>query len=61
MDTLPRLLPRLVLWLLLLAAFAGEAVTRTYDSRDKRVGDFGVGWTLDVKNIRLQKNRKRHR
>lgn len=32
-------------------------VTRTYDSRDKRVGDFGVGWTLDVKNIRLQKNR----
>lgn len=32
-------------------------VIRTYDSRDKRVGDFGVGWTLDVKNIRLQKNR----
>lgn len=32
-------------------------VTRTYDSRDKRVGDFGVGWTLDLRNIRLQKNR----
>lgn len=32
-------------------------VTRTYDSRDKRMGDFGVGWTLDLKNIRLQKNR----
>ena len=32
-------------------------INRTYDSRDKRVGDFGVGWTLDIKNIRLQKNR----
>lgn len=32
-------------------------VTRTYDSSDKRMGDFGVGWTLDLKNIRLQKNR----
>jgi RHS repeat-associated protein len=32
-------------------------VIRTYDSRDKRVGDFGVGWTLDLKNVRLQKNR----
>ena len=32
-------------------------VIRTYDSRDKRVGDFGAGWTLDLKNIRLQKNR----
>jgi RHS repeat-associated protein len=32
-------------------------VIRTYDSRDKRMGDFGVGWTLDIKNIRLQKNR----
>ncbi len=30
---------------------------RSYDSRDNRVGDFGVGWTLDLKNIRLQKNR----
>jgi RHS repeat-associated protein len=32
-------------------------VTRTYDSRDKSMGDFGIGWTLDLKNIRLQKNR----
>jgi hypothetical protein len=32
-------------------------VTRTYDSRDKRVGDFGVGWTLDIASVRVQKNR----
>ena len=31
-------------------------VTRTYDSRDKRVGDFGVGWTLSVTNVRLQES-----
>ena|GEM_PF-1142958 len=31
-------------------------VTRTYDSRDKRMGDFGVGWTLDISNVRVQKN-----
>jgi len=31
-------------------------VKRTYDSRDKRVGDFGVGWNLDIKNIRVQKS-----
>jgi RHS repeat-associated protein/uncharacterized repeat protein (TIGR01451 family) len=30
-------------------------VTRTYDSRDKRVGDFGVGWTLSLANVRVQK------
>ncbi len=30
-------------------------VNRTYDSRDKRVGDFGVGWNLDIRNIRLEK------
>ena len=29
---------------------------RTYDSRDKRMGDFGVGWTLGIKNIRLEKS-----
>jgi RHS repeat-associated protein len=29
-------------------------VIRRYDSRDKRVGDFGVGWTLDVSNVQLQ-------
>jgi RHS repeat-associated protein len=31
-------------------------LTRTYDSRDKRTGDFGVGWTLAVKNVRLEKS-----
>jgi RHS repeat-associated protein len=32
-------------------------VTRTYDSRDARVGDFGPGWRLALSNIRVQKNR----
>jgi RHS repeat-associated protein len=32
-------------------------VTRTYDTRDKRIGDFGFGWTLGVKNIRVEKAR----
>ena len=32
-------------------------VTRSYDSRDKSVGDFGVGWRLDIASIRLYKNR----
>lgn len=32
-------------------------VQRTYDSRDKRVGDFGVGWSLEVGNIQIQENR----
>jgi YD repeat-containing protein len=32
-------------------------VVRTYDSRDKRVGNFGVGWTLDLKTVRLHENR----
>ncbi|HXM51466.1 MAG TPA: PKD domain-containing protein [Pyrinomonadaceae bacterium] len=31
-------------------------VTRTYDSRDKRVGDFGFGWSLGLKNIRVEKS-----
>ena len=32
-------------------------VTRTYDSRDKTVGDFGVGWTLSLSSgIKLQEN-----
>ncbi|HWS88127.1 MAG TPA: RHS repeat-associated core domain-containing protein [Pyrinomonadaceae bacterium] len=31
-------------------------VTRTYDSRDKRNGDFGVGWTLGIKNVRVEKS-----
>ena len=29
-------------------------VTRVYDSRDKGQGDFGVGWRLDVKTVRLR-------
>ncbi len=33
-------------------------VTRTYDSRDKGSHDFGVGWTLSLSNVRLQKNGK---
>jgi RHS repeat-associated protein len=31
-------------------------IIRTYDSRDKRKGDFGYGWTLGIKNLRLEKN-----
>jgi len=31
-------------------------IIRTYDSRDKRVGDFGVGWQLGLRDIRLQKS-----
>ena len=31
-------------------------VIRSYDSRDKRTGDFGVGWTLDIRNVRLQES-----
>lgn len=29
---------------------------RTYDSRDKRKGDFGAGWTLGIKNVRVEKS-----
>jgi hypothetical protein len=32
-------------------------ITRTYDSRDKRAEDFGVGWSLGISNVRLQENR----
>ena len=31
-------------------------ITRTYDSRVKSKGDFGVGWTLDVKDIELSES-----
>ena len=31
-------------------------VIRTYDSRDKSAGDFGAGWTLGIKNVRLEKS-----
>jgi len=48
------------LWLVLhgILPVAGMplAVTRTYDFRDKRAGDFGVGWSLSVSDARIQKN-----
>ena len=31
-------------------------VIRTYDSRDKRLGDFGIGWRVRVSNVRLQED-----
>src|SRR5207249_8363459 len=31
-------------------------ITRTYDSRDKRKGDFGAGWQLAVRSPQLQLN-----
>jgi len=31
-------------------------ITRTYDSRDKRQGDFGVGWRLSTTDLSLQKS-----
>jgi RHS repeat-associated protein len=31
-------------------------IIRTYDSRDKRAGDFGVGWRLHISNVRLEKS-----
>ena len=33
------------------------SVSRTYDSRDKRTGDFGVGWSLNLETLRLRTNR----
>ena len=33
------------------------SITRTYDSRDSRPGDFGPGWHVALANIRVQKNR----
>ena len=32
-------------------------IIRSYDSRDPRIGDFGRGWTLSVKDMRVSKNR----
>jgi RHS repeat-associated protein len=31
-------------------------VTRTYDSRDKGIGDFGFGWRVDLSNARVQES-----
>jgi RHS repeat-associated protein/uncharacterized repeat protein (TIGR01451 family) len=33
-------------------------VSRTYDSGDKRVGDFGVGWRVSLTNFRVTANRQ---
>jgi RHS repeat-associated protein len=33
-------------------------LTRTYDSRDKTVGDFGVGWKLGIRDVRVEKSGK---
>jgi len=32
-------------------------IVRTYDSREKRNGDFGVGWSVGLSNVKVQKNR----
>ncbi|GEM_PF-2529828 len=34
------------------------SLVRTYDSRDKRKGDFGVGWRLGVNSIEIRTNRE---
>ena len=31
-------------------------ITRTYDSRDKRQGDFGFGWRMDLSSIEVAEN-----
>ena len=31
-------------------------VIRTYDSRDTRTGDFGAGWRLGLRNVRVEKS-----
>ena len=31
-------------------------VTRTYDSRDKSSRDFGVGWSIDIQNVKTEEN-----
>jgi RHS repeat-associated protein len=33
-------------------------VTRTYDSRDKTIGDFGFGWKLGISDVRVEKSGK---
>ena len=35
-------------------------IRRIYDSRDKQVGDFGVGWRMSVKSIDLQEDPNRN-
>jgi RHS repeat-associated protein len=31
-------------------------VTRTYDSRYKKIGDFGYGWKVDIQNIKIEES-----
>jgi RHS repeat-associated protein len=31
-------------------------LTRSYDSRNGLMGDFGIGWSIDIASVRLQKN-----
>jgi len=31
-------------------------VTRSYDSRDKRPGDFGIGWRLELSDVRVEES-----
>jgi len=33
-------------------------IDRTYDSRDKTVGDFGIGWRLGIGDVRVEKSGK---
>jgi YD repeat-containing protein len=33
-------------------------INRTYDSRDKDKGDFGIGWRLDIQTLRIRPNRE---
>jgi RHS repeat-associated protein len=40
----------------ILVAGVPMEVIRTYDTRDKRPGDFGFGWTLGLRNIRVEKS-----
>jgi RHS repeat-associated protein len=32
-------------------------IVRTYDSRNKLIGDFGVGWKLDITNVQAEESR----
>jgi RHS repeat-associated protein len=32
-------------------------VNRTYDSREKQSRDFGIGWTVDIQNVKIDENR----
>jgi hypothetical protein len=34
----------------------GIQLIRTYDSRSLGMGDFGAGWNLDIRNVRLRDN-----